>query len=312
MLNLRKTAVAVLALSSSAVFAGTMGPVCTPGNVTVPCERTAWNFGADALYLEVMNNDPYEYYAYPGTNGQTNYRDLANKYGWGFKIEGSYHFSTGNDINVNWYHVNANRTVDLAGATYAGTTSVVDLGNATFKPRWDQVNIEVGQFIDFGEYKDLRIHAGAQYSNIQRKQFSNFSATTAGVSTPYFAFQHLRYNGFGPRVGADLTYGFGNGLAVYGDAAAAVLVGTSKYDVSISPSSSTILNSYSSHRAVVPELDTKLGIKYDYAMPQGDLTLDVGWLVVNYFNARQRYTTKGDVALQGLYFGLKYVGAVMV
>ena len=313
MLNLKKTAVAVLALSSSAVFAGTMGPVCTPGNVTVPCERSAWNFGGDALYLEVMNNDPLQYIGY--ANGTTtNYQDLRNRYGWGFKLEGSYHFNTGNDINLNWYHLNANKSRDLTNADFipdpnSAPTTVVDIttGSVKFKPRWDQVNLEVGQFVDFGEYKDIRFHAGAQYTNLQRKFSSNFTGSNGTVYTWY---GNNKFNGFGPRVGADLTYGFGNGLAIYGDAAVSLLVGTTKFNSTRTPALTVLPNPYGSKRSVVPEMDAKLGIKYDYAMPQGDLTLDVGWMVVNYFNAYQRYSSKGDISLQGLYFGAKWTGAI--
>src|SRR3990167_8564006 len=131
MLNLKKTAVAVLALGSSAVFAGTMGPVCTPGNVTVPCEKTAWDVGGQALYLQPMYNS--NFVATGGLSGADR-QAAAQSWGWGFQIEGSYHFNTGNDIDVNWYHLNNSQSLTLGNGLIASV-----------RPEWDQVNVELGQ-----------------------------------------------------------------------------------------------------------------------------------------------------------------------
>ncbi len=66
-----------------------------------------------------------------------------------------------------------------------------------------------------------------------------------------------------------------------------------------------------SRTTVVPEVEAKLGAMYNYAMGSGDLTLDVGYMVVNYFDALQfapASDTSTNFSLHGPYFGAKWVG----
>lgn len=291
MLNLKKTATAVLALvGSSAVFAGTMGPVCTPGNVTVPCESTAWDFGVQALYLKPAYSG---FLGYIGTNtsnvsGHAYERSLD--WGWGFRLEGSYHFNTGNDLTVNWLHYG--KSTDF---TYVDEdTSLTNYGY--IKPRFDAVNVEFGQHVDFGEMKDIRFHGGVQWARVRTSIGQGYASNNYGSAL------NLSMNGFGPRVGADMTYNFGNGFAVYGNGATAILVGTSKTNG---------LGVGVDRSAIVPAVEAKLGAKYNYAMAQGDLTLDAGWMFVNYFNAQSLVPGfDSDFGLQGPYVGLKWIGNV--
>lgn len=304
MLNLKKTALAVLALGSSAVFAGTMGPVCTPGSVTVPCERTAWDFGVQALYLQVTGDDYHNEATL--ADGSTRFQDFDQDWDWGFKLEGSYHFNTGNDININWYHFNQDNTITFDPGVAGGV-----LLSDTVEPRWDAVNFEFGQHVDFGEQKNIRFHGGAQYARVKREFNTNSSVTGLSLVSGETSF-----NGFGPRVGMDMSFDLGNGFAIYGNGASALLVGDSKFSNNFAVASSS---SSGSRTQVVPELEAKLGVTYTYAMAQGDLSLDAGWMWVNYWDVHHNIQTgslgfhinnETNFAVNGPYIGAKWVGNV--
>lgn len=300
----KKTAVAaVLAIGSSAVFAGTMGPVCTAVPVTVPCETVAWDFGGKALYLQALYSGDFGYNAVTFNSNETHFHRANNKWGWGFMIEGSYHFGTGNDLNVNWYHFSKNHNRDNTSFAIENELTRAGLLAINDKPRWDAVNIEFGQHVDFGDFKNIRFHAGGQFAQV--KHHTNLFLNAAN-----FGSFHEKFEGFGVRTGADMAYEFGNGVAFYGNAAAAVLVGTSKFAnrVVIRDVATTLVTG--SRNALVPELEGKLGGTYTYGMAQGNLILDVGYIWVNYFNALNNFNLHSDFGVDGVQFGLKYIGAV--
>jgi len=328
MLNLKKTAVAVLALGSSAVFAGTMGPVCTPGNVTVPCPSSAWDVGGQALILQVMTDDRISFDFGTDRDGRQFSAffnaDVKAQWDWGFQIEGSYHFNTGNDITLTWYHLDTswkNRSVDRDDFPFFDGDMRLGWGH---KNRWDAVNGELGQFVDFSANKKIRFHGGFQFASIKRSFHAFAGDIDVGDDDVFASFNASnQYNGFGPRTGIDMNYVFGNGFGIYAKAATAILVGTAKnsYDLDVAVLEERNGNLEfgldvdvgGSRTAIVPELEAKLGANYTYAMAQGDLTLDAGYMWFNYFHALNPTVlqqTAVDFGAAGPYFGLKYVGNV--
>lgn len=344
---LKKLALVALAISSSTVFAGSMGPVCTPGNVTIPCEQSGWSFGASALYLQPS----YSFSGFSDTehltifqnplfiaNGGATINKFNNQWAWGFKLEGSYYFNSGNDLSLNWYHLNHSVTQIFSGGVASlapnnsGTiNSFIDgLSGAQFfsnvssylNTQWDAVNLEVGQHMNFSLLKNVRFYGGFQYARINTVN----NDTAISPSNAVVLFQNLdnistanvlNYNGFGPRVGTDLFYSWNNGFSVYASGAAALLVGSRGVSgtihsvanilAKIPPGTSfTAVNSGSS-TVIVPELEAKLGANYIFALAQGNVQIDAGWMWANYFNAQG---TTIDFGVQGPYAGLKWIGTI--
>ena len=313
----KKITLAFLAFGSSALFAGDMGPVCSPSAATVPCKKSAWEFGAQALYLQ-PNYPEQTFYSSTVVNRVQTFQKMPYDWGWGFKLEGAYHFNTGNDVNLNWYHYDkttngifpADITIDRHGHIFSERL------NSGLKSKWDAVNLELGQCVDFAAFKNIRFHGGAQYARIENTQFINGTGALGNVA----ASLNETYNGFGPRIGADMSYGWRNGFSIYSNGAALLLVGTSSFtDTTTNNIANGIIYSAASSTVIVPELEVKLGVKYTYVIAQGDLSLDAGWMWLNYFNAQQDSNganatnanptvIQTDFSLQGPYVGLKWVG----
>ena len=294
MIYFKKTAMAVLALSNAVVFAGTMGPVCMVGNVSVPCASTAWEFGAHALYLKPSYSgylDSISFFsgssvgnAVQTTSGSittnvtnTNIVDNSLAWTWAFNLEAAYHFNTGNDLNLNWYHLSHNKTDynwsdSKDNFTVPPPEHTSDNYQSSVEPSWDAVNLELGQHVDFSEHKKIRFHGGVQYARIhtgiQSARMSTVIAEGAITdSTVGYGNLGLTYNGFGPRVGADMSYSLVRGLVVYANGATAMLAGKSNLTsagtisaTSITPSTITnsIYTTNQGHKTIVPELEGKL------------------------------------------------------
>ena len=314
-----KLTLLVTTLSGIQAYAGTMGPTCQKSIVETPCEERGFAIGGQALYLKPTSNIyeiPYSIYA----NGAVQY-GVENAWAWGFQLEADYRFETGNDFNLNWYRLHTSYSQEHAPATVNwvyNTGTAVELNNASTRasvnPEWDQVNIEFGQRFNYGDNKHFRFHAGAQYSRVANNSMWDVIDRITIQAAPTITSRVLMntsssFNGFGPRVGVDAYYQTPWYLGVYAKAAMSMLAGTTKFNYV----GEEVVGMNGSLSHVIPGLDAKLGLNYDYQLPQGVLTADIGWLWVNYinvltysFSAQNSPGTPSSFEVQGLYFGLKY------
>lgn len=311
MLNKITAVIFGLAASSFAV-AGTMGAVCTPGNVMVPCEAKQWSFGMDALYLQTVTSGARAY----GATLPNQFVELNDDWDWGFRAEAAYKYNTGNDVSVSWLHYS--NTDQQAGVLVPslplGFPSVVE--TASSENRIDQVNAVAGQQVIANEANSMRFYAGLQYANIQHYINHDYAATVPQLGlVSADIYDNADFKGVGPVIGMNYQYLLSPQFSVVADGSTALLYGATRLSTGavLDPFHLVIAPGYNSKKITVPAFEAKLGVNYAHNMAQGSLNLQGGYRVVDYFNVLQSRTSTGavvsaDYALYGPYVGLKYVG----
>jgi hypothetical protein len=309
---LKKTTVAVLGLAASGfAFAGTMGSVCAPGNVTVPCEAQHWSLGLQALYLKTTEGAVRGVRQLFASNA---FAEINNDWNWGYKAEGAYQFNTGNDIAVSLMHLSTTADQDGFGFTIFGLGLKPYV--AANQTHFDQVNVVLGQHLDLSISNKMRIYGGLQYANIQANATHYFAlAGTVPVTyTSFNFFDNSNFRGVGPKIGVDYSYDLPGGLSLVANGASSLLYGTSRLSKGLVyiPSNLVVSATYASRKAIVPAFEGKLGLNYGYSLAQGLINLEGGYQAVDYYDVLQTSSTtavsSSNFGLYGPYVGLKYVG----
>lgn len=262
----------------------------------VPCEQTKWDFGVEALYLRTTGDSFLSSISTAGIAVNNNRQFFYNPaWGWGIRLEGGYHFGTGNDLSVSW--ANFGRSTE-----FGDDATALTLGATAYYVRhaFNIVNIETGQTLLFGEKFETRAHIGIQYANFSERW--RYDAIRPTILEPT---ADVKLDGWGPRVGIDLDYSIFDDLSFYGRGALG-LIYMSRFisggnDANFFAGGNHMLHT----RILVPENDIKLGLKYTERLAQGELSAKVSWYNIAYLNAGVEDAT---YSWSGLSFGLNWLG----
>lgn len=290
----------------------------------LPCEQSAWSFEGEALYLRNEGND---------IAGQldrlvSGASRFQPDWGWGFRVGMAYHFENGKDTTVRWArYQNDNQLtqVDTPLTLYnpfGGAVIALPNGSSwRFTSRFNIVDWDFGQRIDFGEDIKLRPHVGLQWASLVEKVSHRLDQ--AGGNAFFDPFENdeqdsdaRKLQGWGARFGLDGDYelaSVASGLSLFTTNG----VGLIWFDVDQFSNGRSLQAggytrpadfSFGLHRTsskIIPEADINIGVKYDYAVWDGNLTAKISWDERAYFAAG---VNNDNWAWGGVAFGLHWIG----
>lgn len=236
-------------------------------------------------------------------------RSINPGFSTAFEIGASYTFPcSGKDVRADWLHFessDASLTQNIDGTTFVAPFYEVGpdgegitQGNANVKFRVDVINLNVGQFVNFGQNVQTRFFAGLSSARIRQDYSTTFQDNVA--SFVFNTESKSTFTGIGPSVGINSVYNIGCGVGFVAQAKGDLLVGTMQTSTQYNSNStalsalgiSTNLQSINAPNTmqVVPGFDAKLGLNYTYLPNKKSvLTLEGGYRVVDYISAINQF-----------------------
>ncbi|MGA2654900.1 MAG: Lpg1974 family pore-forming outer membrane protein [Gammaproteobacteria bacterium] len=183
----------------------------------------------------------------------------------------------------------------------------------------------INQYVNIGEHMQLRFNGGLSY--VELEQNAHINVTYDSLPEPpnadglmTYGAQNNAFTGWGPRMGIDTRYAFGEGLGIVGNGSVAYYLGeftlynpTIQYDQNNEPFYYTNDHNIDAH--AVLNLRANLGLDYVYAFDYEELStlgLELGYQIDYYNDAAstapgQTLILPYDITFSGPYLNLKGV-----
>ena len=280
--------------------------------VGAPCYTLDAGFRAIA-YKPSASNLHYAATAFPLPAPSPHWRisDIQPDYNFGFEIDLTAVFhERGTKLTASWEHFENNDsssvsapTSDMIGPFFAIGPDTIAYASAYGKVHWyfDQVNLDYGTYINFGDCFQTNFFVGITGARIKETVNTFYSGDFAGAFIGRNINSPSTFTGGGPRVGIDFSYSILEDFRLTGHAAAAIYVGnfvnhteyTSVFPGVVplpggvtSPNyqSTSVNNRY----GIVPEFEGRLGLAYDTSFCDDFFVkLEVGYEAKVYIGAIQ-------------------------
>lgn len=287
----KKTLVSLAMIGASAsAFAGMpKDQVVMPTgvNLLAPDSAETWMIGLEALYVRVAgSNITYAQSGNASVPVQTIDNEiLKSSSQFGGTIDLGYMFPTNSrDIQLVYTHLDTADSAHSPNFFFDGVT-----GHSRYD--YNAGDVVVGQWIRIGDRVDLHPFAGLRYASIDMHDKFQYGSS----AVPAFSYAAVRYTneyrGIGPRLGIDAAAHVGSGVSVVSTVGASLLIGNlySKYTVEFPVTGGLTDNRNGNIKQVVPEVDARLGLHYDYMVtPATALGAELGYQAVNYFDVSQK------------------------